>query len=77
MKLPESRRLHRVELTAHPQPAGAAPANNTKAAGAARAVDGGHIALIVPDMAKAVAIVKAKPAWKDYSRAAQQESHVA
>jgi catechol 2,3-dioxygenase-like lactoylglutathione lyase family enzyme len=36
----------------------------------------GHIALIVPDMAKAVAFVKAKPAWKDYSRAAQQESHV-
>jgi len=36
----------------------------------------GHIALIVPDMAKAVAFVKAKPAWKDYARAAQQESHV-
>ena len=37
---------------------------------------GGHIALIVPDMAKAVAFVKARPAWKDYARAAQQESHV-
>jgi catechol 2,3-dioxygenase-like lactoylglutathione lyase family enzyme len=35
----------------------------------------GHIALLVPDMAKAVAFVKAKPAWKDYSRAAQQEAH--
>jgi hypothetical protein len=37
---------------------------------------GGHIALIVPDMAKAVAFVKTKPAWKDYDRAALQESHV-
>jgi lactoylglutathione lyase len=39
-------------------------------------VGGGHIALLVPDMAKAVVFVKAKPAWKDYARAAQQESHV-
>ena len=30
----------------------------------------------VPELAKAVAFVKAKPAWKDYDRAAQQESHV-
>jgi len=46
-------------------------------AGAAGAgVGGGHIALLVPDMAKAVVFVKAKPAWKDYTRAAQQESHV-
>ena len=36
---------------------------------------GGHIALLVDDMAKAVAEVKAKPAWKDYARAAQQEAH--
>ena len=36
---------------------------------------GGHIALLVDNMAKAVAFVKAKPAWKDYSRAAQQEAH--
>ena len=35
----------------------------------------GHIALLVENMAKAVAFVKAKPAWKDYSRAAQQEAH--
>ena len=27
-------------------------------------------------MAKAVEFVKAKPAWKDYPRAARQESHV-
>jgi lactoylglutathione lyase len=39
-------------------------------------VGGGHIALLVPDMAKAVVFVKAKTAWKDYARAAQQESHV-
>ncbi|HLH39875.1 MAG TPA: VOC family protein [Bryobacteraceae bacterium] len=36
---------------------------------------GGHIALLVDDMAKAVEFVKAKPAWKDYARAAQQEAH--
>jgi len=55
----------------------AGAANNTK--GGRGGGDGGlvgHIALIVPDMAKAVAFVKAKPAWKDYARAAQQESHV-
>lgn len=39
------------------------------------AVGGGHIALLVDNMAKAVEFVKAKPAWKDYSRAAQQEAH--
>jgi len=38
-------------------------------------VGGGHIALLVDDMAKAVEFVKAKPAWKDYARAAQQEAH--
>jgi catechol 2,3-dioxygenase-like lactoylglutathione lyase family enzyme len=37
---------------------------------------GAHIALLVPDMAKAVAIVRAKPAWKNYARAAQFESHI-
>ena len=31
---------------------------------------------IFPIRAKAVAFVKARPAWKDYARAAQQESHV-
>jgi catechol 2,3-dioxygenase-like lactoylglutathione lyase family enzyme len=36
---------------------------------------GGHIALLVDNMAKAVALVKARPAWRDYSRAAQQEAH--
>ncbi len=39
------------------------------------ALGGGHIALLVDDMAKAVEFVKAKPAWKDYARAAQQEAH--
>jgi lactoylglutathione lyase len=33
-----------------------------------------HIALEVPDMAKAIAILKAKPAFKDYKR--EVESHV-
>lgn len=46
--------------------------NATKGGGGA---GGGHIALLVDNMAKAVAFVKAKPAWKDYSRAAQQEAH--
>ena len=46
------------------------PANSSNGTGG-----GGHIALLVDDMAKAVAFVKAKPAWKDYSRAAQQEAH--
>jgi len=35
----------------------------------------GHFALLVDNMAKAVEFVKAKPAWKDYTRAAQQEAH--
>jgi catechol 2,3-dioxygenase-like lactoylglutathione lyase family enzyme len=53
----------------------ARPANATKKGGGNGGAGVGHIALIVPDMAKAVEFVKAKPAWKDYSRAAQQESH--
>jgi lactoylglutathione lyase len=36
---------------------------------------GGHIALLVDNMAKTVAFLKAKAAWKNYSRADQQESH--
>ena len=63
----------------HPHP-GAAAADNGKKGGrgpaAAGTNPGGHIALLVPDMAKAVVFVKAKPAWKDYARADQQESHV-
>jgi catechol 2,3-dioxygenase-like lactoylglutathione lyase family enzyme len=75
LKLPESDDYIEWSLQ-HARPAGAAPANNTKGGrGGAGGGLVGHIALIVPDMAKAVAIVKAKPAWKDYSRAAQQESH--
>ena len=56
--------------------AGGGAANNTKGGRGGAGLGGGHIALLVPDMAKAVAFVKAKPAWKDYARAAQQESHV-
>src|SRR5215469_5789102 len=44
-------------------------------AGSNARVGGGHIALLVPDMAKAVAFVKAKPAWNDYALAGRQEAH--
>lgn len=37
---------------------------------------GGHIALLVQDMAKAVTAVRSKPAWKNYTRTAEFESHV-
>jgi catechol 2,3-dioxygenase-like lactoylglutathione lyase family enzyme len=37
---------------------------------------GAHIALLVPNMAEAVAIVRSRPGWKNYKRAAQFESHV-
>jgi catechol 2,3-dioxygenase-like lactoylglutathione lyase family enzyme len=77
LKLPEADDYIEWSLQ-HARPAGAAPPNNANAGsrGAGAPVLVGHIALIVPDMAKAVAFVKAKPAWKDYARAAQQESHV-
>jgi lactoylglutathione lyase len=77
LKLPEADDYIEWSLQ-HARPAGAAPANNANAGGrgAGDRVLVGHIALIVPDMAKAVEFVKAKPAWKDYARAAQQESHV-
>ena len=65
LKLPEGDDYIEWSI-AHPQ------AGNAKKGGGG---SGGHIALLVPHMAKAVAFVKAKPAWKDYSRAAQQESH--
>ena len=60
----------------HEGPAGAP--NNTQRGRVVGDEDlgGGHIALLVPDMAKAVEIVKAKPARKDYACAAQQETHV-
>jgi catechol 2,3-dioxygenase-like lactoylglutathione lyase family enzyme len=78
LKLPEADDYIEWSLM-HARPAGAAPANNSKngrGGGGGGGLGVGHIALIVPDMAKAVAFVKAKPAWKDYTRAAQQESHV-
>ena len=73
LKLPEADDYIEWSLQ-HARPAGAA--NNGGRGAAAPAQGGGHIALIVPDMAKAVEFVKAKPAWKDYARADQQESHV-
>jgi len=77
LKLPEADDYIEWSLQ-HARPAGAAPPNNANGGGrgAGDRVLVGHIALIVPDMAKAVEFVKAKPAWKDYARAAQQESHV-
>jgi len=77
LKLPEADDYIEWSLQ-HARPAGAAPPNNANVGsrGAGAPVLVGHIALIVPDMAKAVAFVKGKPAWKDYARAAQQESHV-
>src|SRR5579864_5092933 len=77
LKLPEGDDYIEWSLS-HARPAGAATASNAQngGRGAGAPVLGGHIALIVPDMARAVAFVKAKPAWKDYARAAQQESHV-
>ena len=77
LKLPEADDYIEWSLH-HAAPAGAAPSNNANAGGRGTGapVLVGHIALIVPDMAKAVAFVKAKAAWKDYARAAQQESHV-
>ncbi len=78
LKLPEADDYIEWSLV-HARPAGAAPANNATNGGRGAggpAVGGGHIALLVPDMAKAVVFVKAKAAWKDYARAAQQESHV-
>lgn len=58
-------------------PAGAPASANTKKGGRGGVAGGtGHIALLVPDMAKAVAFTKAKPAWKNYSRADQSEAHV-
>lgn len=78
LKLPEADDYIEWSLQ-HARPAGAPPANNANAGGrgaVAPVLGGGHIALIVPDMAKAVEFVKAKSAWKDYARAAQQESHV-
>ena len=73
LKLPESDDYIEWSL-AHPRPSGGAAAGAGRNGG--RAGGGGHIALLVPDMAKAVAFMKAKPAWKDYTRADQQESHV-
>jgi catechol 2,3-dioxygenase-like lactoylglutathione lyase family enzyme len=78
LKLPEADDYIEWSLQ-HARPTGVAAANNANAAAGRAAGDRvlvGHIALIVPDMAKAVEFVKAKPAWKDYTRAAQQESHV-
>jgi len=78
LKLPEADDYIEWSLV-HARPADAAPANNAGNGGRGAggpAVGGGHIALLVPDMAKAVVFVKAKAAWKDYARAAQQESHV-
>lgn len=49
--------------------------NQASAANGRPRVSNGHIALLVDNMAKAVALVKAKPAWRDYARAAQQEAH--
>ena len=74
LKLPEGDDYIEWSLQ-HGRPAGAAA--NAGGRGTGAPVPGvGHIALIVPDMAKAVEFVKAKSAWKDYARAAQQESHV-
>jgi lactoylglutathione lyase len=78
LKLPEADDYIEWSLV-HARPAGATSANNANNGGRGTGgggLGGGHIALIVPDMAKAVEFVKAKPAWKDYARAAQQESHV-
>jgi lactoylglutathione lyase len=80
LKLPEGDDYIEWSLT-HPQAAAAAPANNNKKGGRGAGGGGGcgvgcgHIALLVPDMAKAVAFVKAKPAWNTYSGAATQEAH--
>ena len=51
-------------------------ANNVTDDRAGSTNPGAHIALQVPDMEKAVAIVRARSAWKNYARAAQFESHV-
>jgi catechol 2,3-dioxygenase-like lactoylglutathione lyase family enzyme len=78
LKLPEADDYIEWSLI-HARPADAAPASNSTKGGRGAGgpgLGGGHIALLVPDMAKAVEFVKAKQAWKDYARAAQQESHV-
>jgi catechol 2,3-dioxygenase-like lactoylglutathione lyase family enzyme len=77
LKLPEADDYIEWSLV-HTRPGGAARGGvgDGSAAPGAPQVGGGHIALLVPDMAKAVTFVKAKSAWKDYARAAQQESHV-
>jgi lactoylglutathione lyase len=77
LKLPEADDYIEWNLL-HTRPAGAPSANKAGngGRGSGPGVGGGHIALIVPDMAKAVSFVKAKPAWRDYARAAEQESHV-
>jgi catechol 2,3-dioxygenase-like lactoylglutathione lyase family enzyme len=77
LKLPESDDYIEWSLI-HAHPAGEAAPENTKRSGrgGGGGLVGGHIALLVPDMARAVAFLRAKPAWKDYTRAAQQESHV-
>jgi catechol 2,3-dioxygenase-like lactoylglutathione lyase family enzyme len=75
LKLPEADDYIEWSLQ-HTRPTGAAPGNAAGRGTDAPGLGSGHIALIVPDMAKAVEFVKAKSAWKDYARAAQQESHV-
>jgi len=75
LKLPEADDYIEWSL-GHGGRGGRGAADKSKAAPAAPGAGVGHIALLVPDMAKAVVWVKARPAWKDYTRAAQQESHV-
>ena len=82
LKLPESDDYLEWSLS-HPNPNAPAGGNAGKKGGRGPASPalpgsnpGGHIALVVPDMARAVAFIKSKPAWKDYARADQTEAHV-
>ncbi|HLX44647.1 MAG TPA: VOC family protein [Bryobacteraceae bacterium] len=75
LKLPEADDYIEWSL-GHGGGRGGADKGKGKAPAMVGGVGVGHIALLVPDMAKAVVWVKARPAWKDYTRAAQQESHV-
>jgi catechol 2,3-dioxygenase-like lactoylglutathione lyase family enzyme len=70
LKLPESDDYIEWSLS-HPQP-GADQSKDARLG----SNPGAHIALLVPDMAKAVAFVRSKPAWKSYTHASQAESHV-
>jgi lactoylglutathione lyase len=50
------------------------PASADTKKGGGRGAGAGHIALVTPDMAKTVATIEGRPAFKDYNR--QHEAHV-